>query len=111
MRYIPAVSFAGGAAVSFAGVAAAYAFPLPAGDRGEVVGAALVVARGAEPRDEAILAHCREVLSGYKRPEGILLLQPEQVPMTGTGKVQKNILREKLIDVMKQQGRSIVRWS
>jgi fatty-acyl-CoA synthase len=94
-----------------AGIAAAYAFPLPAGDRGEVVGAALVVARGAEPREETILAHCREVLAGYKRPEGILLLQQEQVPMTGTGKVQKNILREKLIDVMKQQGRSIVRWS
>jgi fatty-acyl-CoA synthase len=92
------------------GVSAAYAFPLPAGDRGEVVGAALVVGPDAGPTEEAIRAHCRETLSGYKRPEGVLLLREEQVPMTGSGKVQKGILRERLIASMKEQGRSVVRW-
>ena len=60
--------------VTLGGVVAAYAFPLPSQDRGEVVGAALVVVPGAEPGEEAILAHCKESLSGYKRPEGLLIL-------------------------------------
>ena len=76
-----------------------------------VVGAALVVKPGAEPASEAILAHCKEHLSGYKRPEGILLIHATEVPMTGSGKVQKVIMRDRLIAQMKEHGESIVRWS
>ena len=94
-----------------AGIEAAYAFPLPAGDKGEVVGAALVVAEEGEPDEEEILAHCKESLSGYKRPEGVLILRAEQVPMTGTGKVQKVVLRDRLIALTKKQASRIVRWS
>ncbi len=97
--------------VQLAGVEAAYAFPLPAGDKGEVVGAALVVAEGREPGEDAILAHCREVLSGYKRPEGVLILREEQVPMTSSGKVQKAVLCERLLAGMKEQGTSVIRWT
>ncbi|MBW2275125.1 MAG: AMP-binding protein, partial [Deltaproteobacteria bacterium] len=60
--------------VALAGVVAAHAFPLPSEEKGEVVGAALVVEPGAAPEPEAILAHCKEQLSGYKRPEGLLLI-------------------------------------
>ena len=42
-------------------------------------------------------------------PRGLLLLREDQVPMTGTGKVQKVVLRERLIAEMKQQGVSVVR--
>ncbi len=100
-----------GKLVTLAGVVAAHAFPLPSEDRGQVVGAALVVAPGAEPDDSAILAHCKEYLSGYKRPEGLLILRAEQVPMTGSGKVQKVVMRDRLLDLMKERGESIVRWS
>ena len=97
--------------MQLAGVEAAYAFPLPAGDKGEVVGAALVVAKDGAPGEEAILAHCEEFLSGYKRPEAVLILREEQVPMTGTGKVQKVVLRERLIAETKKQASRIVRWT
>jgi fatty-acyl-CoA synthase len=95
--------------VTLAGVVAAHAFPLPSDDRGQVVGAALVVAPGAEPDTDAILAHCKEFLSGYKRPEGLLILHAKQVPMTGSGKVQKVVMRDQLVDLMKERGESIVR--
>ncbi|MBW2275683.1 MAG: hypothetical protein JRG96_20680, partial [Deltaproteobacteria bacterium] len=75
------------------------------------VGAALVVEPGAAPEPEAILAHCKEQLSGYKRPEGLLLIEPEQVPMTGSGKVQKVVMRDRLLAEMKERGERIVRWS
>jgi fatty-acyl-CoA synthase len=96
--------------VGLPGVDAAYAFPLPSEDRGEVVGAALVVSPGAEPGEDVILAHCKENLSGYKRPEGILILREEDVPMTGSGKVQKLAMRDQLLAGMKASGARIVRW-
>jgi fatty-acyl-CoA synthase len=96
--------------VQIAGVAAAYAFPLPSPDKGEVVGAALVVA-GAEPEEAEILERCRELLSGYKRPHALLLVREDQVPMTGSGKVQKVVLRDRLLSEMKEQGVKIIRWT
>jgi len=96
---------------TLAGVVAAYAFPLPSEEKGEVVGAALVVDPDREPDEAAILAHCREHLSGYKRPEGLLLLHEAQVPMTGSGKVQKVVMRDRLLALMKQHGAAVVRWA
>jgi len=96
--------------VTLSGVTAAYAFPIPSEDRGEVVGAALVVVPGAEPDVEAIRAHCKESLSGYKRPEGLLILHEEHVPMTGSGKVQKVVMKDRLLAGMKASGEPIVRW-
>lgn len=92
------------------GVEAAYAFPLPSDEKGEVVGAALVVIPGLEPADETILSRCKELLSGYKRPEAILVLRRSDVPMTGTGKVQKLVLRDRLLAGRKGEGAPIVRW-
>jgi fatty-acyl-CoA synthase len=90
-------------------VDSAYAFPIPAGDRGEAVGAALVVTAGREPSDAELLDYYEEALSGYKRPRGTLLLRQEQVPMTGSGKVQKVQLRERLLAAMREGGGEIVR--
>ncbi len=74
----------------------AHAFPLPAGEKGESVGAALVVRPESAPSDEALAAYFADALPGYKRPSAVLLLTAAQVPMTGSGKVQKVKLREKL---------------
>jgi fatty-acyl-CoA synthase len=96
--------------VQIDGVDAAYAFPLESEDKGEVVGAALVVARGKEPDEETLKAKCAELLSGYKRPQGLLLLHEDQVPMTGSGKVQKVVMRDHLAAAMTTDGATIVRW-
>jgi len=91
------------------GIAAAYAFPLPSPEKGEVVGAALVVAAGADPSDEDVLSACRERLSGYKRPEAVLLVSEAQVPMTGSGKVQKAVLRDRLLAARSTSAAPVVR--
>jgi fatty-acyl-CoA synthase len=95
--------------VQLAWVDAAYAFPIPAGDKGEAVGAALVVTADQEPTDAELLDYFKEALSGYKRPRGTLLLREEQVPMTGSGKVQKVQLRARLLAAMEEADGEIVR--
>ncbi len=89
------------------GVRAAYVFAIADRARGEVVGAALV---SEAPLDESVvLDHCKEHLPGYKRPRGILLLSPDDVPMTGSGKVQKFAIRDRLTDAIAAGGGPIVR--
>lgn len=95
--------------VQMEGVDVAHAFPLPAGDRGEVVGAALVVKAESAPDDEDIKSYFGEALPGYKRPEGVLLLRADQVPMTGSGKVQKVVMRDRLVAAMDEGAGPIVR--
>ncbi|MBQ73951.1 MAG: hypothetical protein CMQ20_02870 [Gammaproteobacteria bacterium] len=73
-----------------------YAFPLPGGERGELVGAALVLSEdGCEK--ERIISFCRENFSSHKRPSLILLIRKDDIPMTGSGKVQKVKLAEMLL--------------
>jgi fatty-acyl-CoA synthase len=95
--------------VQMEGVDVAHAFPLPAGDRGEVVGAALVVRAESAPGDDDLQSFFSEKLPSYKRPEGVLILRADQVPMTGSGKVQKVVMRERLIAAMDEGAGPIVR--
>jgi len=47
---------------------------------------------GVEITSEAIVAHCREHLAGFKVPKKIIF---GELPKTSTGKIQKFVLREK----------------
>ncbi|MFC4070185.1 AMP-binding protein [Actinoplanes subglobosus] len=58
---------------------------------GELV-TALVVTDGTPLDPEAVIAHCRERLAGYKCPKRVEFL--DALPRTATGKVQKFRLRE-----------------
>jgi fatty-acyl-CoA synthase len=72
-------------------VGAAHAVGVPAGSRGEDV-AAFVVAK--EPLDvEALVAHCRDRLASYKVPRRIWLRAEDELPIKGSGKVDKAALR------------------
>ncbi len=77
------------------GVGAAHVFALPDPAKGEVVGAALVADGDLDP--ETVTQRCHQDLAGYKRPRAFLVLGPDQVPMTGSGKVQKFVLRDCLV--------------
>jgi acyl-CoA synthetase (AMP-forming)/AMP-acid ligase II len=58
---------------------------------------AVVVARPGETIDEQeLLTAVRVHLDGYKVPKAVVVL--EDLPRTSTGKVQKNVLRERLRD-------------
>ena len=85
------------------GVEAAYVFGLPDSDKGETVGAALVTGAGTALDDAAVQEFFRNELPGYKRPRGFLVLSEEQVPMTGSGKVQKHVLRDRLTKALSEQ--------
>lgn len=82
------------------GVDAAYAFPIPGGDRGERVGVAVVTADTAALDEEAVAEHCRDALPAHKRPYAVLVLTAGQVPTTGSGKVRKNAMRDLLVEAV-----------
>jgi fatty-acyl-CoA synthase len=66
---------------------------LPNSKWGEVIGAFI---RGTEPLDKAALhAHCRANMSPQKTPN--VWVQVEDFPLTGSGKIQKFVLRDRFV--------------
>jgi len=61
---------------------------------GERVCAAIVLRPGKIASVEELQAHCREQLAGYKVPREIKFLA--ELPRTGSGKIQKHALRDKV---------------
>jgi acyl-CoA synthetase (AMP-forming)/AMP-acid ligase II len=60
---------------------------------GEAVKAIIVLRPGASATPEALLAHCRSELGGYKCPRSIEFV--DALPRNPSGKVLKKDLREK----------------
>ena len=70
----------------------AHVVGLPDEARGEIVAAVIVLKRGA-PADEAgLAAHCREALAAYKVPRRFRIVESTELPLTVTGKLQRNRL-------------------
>ncbi|MCK9285864.1 MAG: long-chain-fatty-acid--CoA ligase [Rhodocyclaceae bacterium] len=61
---------------------------------GEKVTALVILATGQSATEEELIAHCRELIAGYKVPKMIKFLS--SFPMTPSGKVLKRDLREQL---------------
>ncbi|WP_417629128.1 AMP-binding enzyme, partial [Pararhodobacter aggregans] len=68
-------------------------FGVPHPRWGETGHAAVVLAPGSTLDEERIIAICREALARYKLPSGVTFL--EALPRNATGKIQKNVLRER----------------
>ncbi|MGD9924194.1 MAG: class I adenylate-forming enzyme family protein [Pseudorhodoplanes sp.] len=60
---------------------------------GEAVHAIVVPRNGATVTAEAVQAHCRNLIAGYKCPRSVEL-RTEPLPVSAAGKIQKNVLRE-----------------
>src|SRR5262249_1593884 len=60
---------------------------------GEVPYAIVVLKPGADATEAALIKFCRDSLAHYKCPERIDFI--EALPRTATGKIQKNLLRER----------------
>jgi fatty-acyl-CoA synthase len=69
---------------------------LPDDRLGEVVGAFIRPAPGASPDRETLFAYLREHLSPQKTPKHWYLM--EDFPLTGSGKIQKFVLRDQWVD-------------
>ena len=59
---------------------------------GETPCAFVTLKTGEEASEQALIDHCRELLAHFKAPKTIVLTD---LPKTSTGKVQKNILRDR----------------
>lgn len=65
-------------------------------DFGERVHAVIVPAGEAEITLDAVRAHCRQTIAGYKAPRSISLV--DNLPLSPAGKVLKHVLRAELKD-------------
>lgn len=61
--------------------------------RGETVLAYVSLKPGTAADQDGLKAHCRTLLTGYKQPRDIVIL--DELPKTVTGKIQRNVLRER----------------
>ena len=59
---------------------------------GETVHAAVVPMAGAALSEEAVIAHCRARIAGYKTPRSVEI-RSVPLPVSGAGKIAKNVLR------------------
>jgi fatty-acyl-CoA synthase len=66
-------------------------FGLPDETWGEVVHAAVVLRPEQRASEEALIAHCKQLLASFKAPRGISFLT--ELPKTGSGKICKRVLR------------------
>ncbi|PSL86010.1 AMP-dependent synthetase [Variovorax sp. WS11] len=67
---------------------------VPHPTRDEVLAAVIVPQAGRMPSDTELLDHCRRELAPYKVPSFVRLSSEADLPLTTTGKVQKNRIAE-----------------
>jgi acyl-CoA synthetase (AMP-forming)/AMP-acid ligase II len=88
------------------GVAECAVLGLPDERWGEAVTAVIVPAAGAELTEEAVTAHLRARIAGYKRPRRVHFAAA--LPRNASMKVRKDVLRAGLLDGMPGQGRELL---
>jgi fatty-acyl-CoA synthase len=76
------------------GVSHALVAGVPHPSRDEVLGAVVIARAGSAPTADELRAHCRAQLAVYKIPTLIAFASEADLPLTTTGKVQKNRLVE-----------------
>jgi fatty-acyl-CoA synthase len=77
------------------GVAECAVFGAPHERWGEAVTAAIVRAPGSDIDEASVLAYLGERVAGYKRPKAVVFV--EELPRNASLKVQKHILRDRLV--------------
>jgi fatty-acyl-CoA synthase len=74
----------------------AYVVGVPDPRKEEILVAVVVPKAGQTVSPDALRALCKEALAAYKVPAQIHVMAREDLPVTGTGKVQKFRLAEQL---------------
>ncbi len=67
----------------------------------EAVTAVVTLKPGTQTSEEELLAHCKSHLAGFEVPKAIRFV--EQFPLTATGKIQKNQLRERFANIYAEE--------
>jgi fatty-acyl-CoA synthase len=63
---------------------------VPDATRDELLAAVIVLKPGAALSVDAVTTRCREVLAAYKVPRLVRFVEERELPLTTTGKIQKN---------------------
>lgn len=78
---------------SLPGVSQCAVIGMPHPRWGEQVHAIIAMAPGADLTEEAVIAHCRSRIAGYKCPRSVDL-RTEPLPLSGANKINKPLLRK-----------------
>lgn len=78
--------------LSHPSIQAAFVTGVPDAVHDEVLAAVIVPKRGASLTEREVNEHCRRVLAAYKVPRLVRFVGESELPLTTTGKVQKNRL-------------------
>lgn len=78
-------------------IAQAFVFGVP-DDRWGEAGCAFVVANGNCPTEDEVRAYVKGAVAGFKVPKYVFAIATDDLPRTGTGKIQKFVLREWAIE-------------
>ncbi len=70
----------------------AHVIGLPDAERDEIVVAVVLCKPGLAVTVPELLVHCRHHMAAYKVPRRLIFAQRAQLPLTVTGKLQKNQL-------------------
>lgn len=81
------------AIMQFPGLAECAVIGIPHDTWGEAVHAVVVPREGQSPEPEAIIAHCRSLIAGFKCPRSVQI-QSEPLQKSGAGKIQKFEIRK-----------------
>jgi acyl-CoA synthetase (AMP-forming)/AMP-acid ligase II len=74
-------------------VRSAHVVGVPDAERGETVAAFVVARPGMAPGGDELEAFCRQRLASYKVPRHVFVVRDDELPVTGSGKVEKQALR------------------
>jgi acyl-CoA synthetase (AMP-forming)/AMP-acid ligase II len=77
-------------------ILAAHVVGIPHAERGENVGAAVVLREGAALDAATLLARLKGELSAYKLPRHVFFVTSAEIPMTDSGKLDRRKLRDAL---------------
>lgn len=69
---------------------------LPSEKWGETVHAVVVLRAGTSATEQEVIAHCRELIGGYKCPRSVDV-RSQPLPVTPVGKIRKNVLRDECL--------------
>jgi fatty-acyl-CoA synthase len=79
------------------GVKLAYVIGVPDAVRDEIIGAVIVPSAGALAQEQALAKACKRHLAAYKLPRLFRFVAEADLPLTSTGKIQRN----RLVDFFK----------
>jgi fatty-acyl-CoA synthase len=88
----------------FPEIGEAHAVGVPDAKKDEVVACAVLLKEGANITAADLAVRCRDGLAAYKAPAHWWLAQPDELPRTATGKVQKFRLRELFLARLQGEG-------